>query len=232
MEVKFKIIDVSCGMTHTLFLSENKDVYVLGVGKHGELGLGKDILTTDILVKIDIKDKEGKKDKEDKEGKEDKEDKENINNKFNTVKEVYSFIRTSFILFDNGDMYCFGSNRNNELGFLNENDILDKEKKKLYLKDYFVPVKNNLVSNSVIDIKSCFKHTILVIKENELDVKYLGCGNNSKGALGLNTSNYESSVGLLNLSLYWKIDNIIDIKVSWNNTILLTSILIFLINLR
>jgi len=217
MEVKFKIIDVSCGMTHTLFLSENKDVYVLGVGKHGELGLGKDILTTDILVKIDIKDKE---------------DKENINNKFNTVKEVYSFIRTSFILFDNGDMYCFGSNRNNELGFLNENDILDKEKKKLYLKDYFVPVKNNLVSNSVIDIKSCFKHTILVIKEYELDVKYLGCGNNSKGALGLNTSNYESSVGLLNLSLYWKIDNIIDIKVSWNNTILLTSILIFLINLR
>ena len=239
-------------MTHSLFISESYELFSFGVGKHGELGLGPTIKSTDIPLKIQLG-----------EFITDKNQQISFFSNSLKVKKVFSFIRSSFILYDNGDLYCFGSNRNNELGLLSEEKISDKDEKKKLLVDIFTPMKNIAVDCPVVDVKSCFKHTIIITQkykeEDNANTKmkemtgnknynkkhiYLGCGNNSKGALGLSCSTFDSVVGLQILNKAWSLEeedqddqnnyneqdkltqyDQVKVEVSCNNTIILTSTL-------
>ena len=53
VELNIFVIDVSCGMRHTLLLDKNGNVYSTGCGKKGQLGLGQEVkrLFTPTIVK-------------------------------------------------------------------------------------------------------------------------------------------------------------------------------------
>jgi alpha-tubulin suppressor-like RCC1 family protein len=77
---------VSCGDTHILILLDNSDVYVIGNGLHGELGLG-DIESVEVQTKVS-----------------------------SNIRAVHAGVRTSFLIDMNDRLYVFGSNKFNELG--------------------------------------------------------------------------------------------------------------------
>lgn len=187
-------------MTHMLIITSDNLAYSYGIGKHGELGLTDKIKTANQPYIIDLfKISEIKED---------------------SILKVYACIRSSFILLESGLVIVFGSNRNNELGLISS--LEDKENVKMFKKDFFEPILLKTMSKTPVRaIKSSFRHTIYITKDNQI----YGCGNNSKGALALYSNLYESVVALTCLSNIWAVKSIKKVAVSWNNVLLLTSIL-------
>jgi alpha-tubulin suppressor-like RCC1 family protein len=126
-------------------------------------------------------------------------------------------------------VFCFGNNRFNQLGLISENN-----KDELNL---LTNIKEPILNKNLVNIKSIkmgFKHTIFISSEGEI----FGCGDNSKGALGININNNFSVLknfeiktkilSIIKLNELWNISDetskdIIKIVSGWNNTILLTS---------
>jgi len=92
-----KVVKVSSGMHHTLFLTDEGEVYVVGCGDYGRLGVGqeKTIRETKKLLKVNLSDK---------------------------AVAIGSGSCTSYAVFANGNVYAWGMGSNLQLSTGEEDD--------------------------------------------------------------------------------------------------------------
>lgn len=204
VELKFdnKVDNIKIADTHLLILS-NGEVFAYGEGKHGELGLGKEIETIgmdEIPKKITNLPK---------------------------IRKIYTDIRTSFLIdgiiyslkvLEYNSVYCFGSNRVNELGLISKDNKSDLK----LLTFISTPVINQYLKG-ISYISTGFRHTVFITKENNT----LICGDNSKGCLAvdLNESNLIKNkvCSLMEADWGFNKNEIRKVKCGWNNTFILTN---------
>jgi hypothetical protein len=114
-QIKFppeiKIMDVSCGYNYTVILTQQKDIYVFGSNKIGQLGLPENYAINKDLIKINLAP--------------------NI-----TPIKIVSGSCHNVILTNTGDAYAFGNNSSKQLGIENiDENFLKKINIDEFIKD-------------------------------------------------------------------------------------------------
>ena len=164
MELKFdsNILQITSGEDFTLILTEKGNVYSMGFGDQGQLGL------RNIFDEFNKKKYCSKP-----------------TNILNSIKLISSGYNYSFAISYNRDIFCWGKNDKGQLGINVCGDtkdgemcnIITPEKLRDYLDD--IEIKNIICGKNF---------TFFQTKNNEL----LGCGNNDKEQLGIQTNKFIS----------------------------------------
>lgn len=142
---EFKVRSISAGLHHCLLLNENGEVFSIGKSIKGELGLGPFVDFIDKFTKIELKAR---------------------------ITKIFANTKQSYAICEEGRVYCWGSNRNNELGLSESND------------ENHIPVLLNFpkVSNAepiAFDIQLGLRFT-LFITYLENQKTYFASGDNKK----------------------------------------------------
>ena len=94
-----KVKQIACGWAHTLLLTEDGELFVSGDGKNGELGLGKDLMKSNVFIKV-----------------------ESIEEK---VTQVACGIWSSFVILESGKVLFWGRFRALKLGTIYTPTLLE-----------------------------------------------------------------------------------------------------------
>ena len=158
LELKFdsNIIEIKTGEDFTLFLTEKGNVYSMGFGNEGQLGI-KNIFDEFSKKKYCSKP----------------------TNILNSIKSIFCGYKHSFAISYNRDIICWGKNNNGQLGLNHCEDMKDGEE----YCTIFTPTKlrDYLDDIEIKDIICGKNFSFFQTKKNEL----LVCGNNDKGQLGI-----------------------------------------------
>ena len=132
-DISGKIIDVACGLGHTIVLTDNGKVYSCGYNLDGQLGLG-DITDYKILKEMDLS---------------------NISS--GKIIKIACSNKSTFVLTDDGYIYGCGYNNQGLLGLNNTNqkNILTQMKLSSTILGFNI-------SGKIIDIKTGLNHAILL----------------------------------------------------------------------
>ena len=159
LELKFdsNILQIKTGEDFTLFLTEKGNVYSMGYGSEGQLGIRN------------IFDEYNKKKYCSK-----------PTNILNSIKSISCGYKHSFAINFNGDIFCWGKNNKGQLGL---NFCEDKKGGEEANCKVLIPekLKNYLDDIEIKDIICGKNFSFFQTKNNEL----LACGNNDKDQLGI-----------------------------------------------
>lgn len=153
-----KIVDIACGMRHSLFLDEGGNIYATGCGKKGQLGLGdktKKLFTPTKIPRIPSAYSV------------------HCGQHFSAVVVISG--QTSF-----GEIFMFGDNKYHQVSNLFESTIFEPT-----LKDLRKCV-NKLTTIDDINVVSCgWTHVVVLLKgDSEKKTKIVTWGRNNYGQLG------------------------------------------------
>ena len=162
LEINFdsKIIQIKSGEDFTLFLTEKGDVYSMGFGSEGQLGI------KNIMYEYEQKKYCPKPTKI-----------------INSIKLISCGNKHCFAISNKGSVFCWGKNNKGQLG-LNFCEDMKEEKESCYiltplkLQDYFDDIE-------IKDIVCGSNFSFFITKNNEV----LACGNNDKEQLGIQENN-------------------------------------------
>ena len=157
LELKFdsNILQITSGELFTLILTEKGNVYSMGFGQEGQLGI-KNIFDEFNKKKYCSKP----------------------TNILNSIKKISSGYNYSFAISFNRDIYCWGKNDKGQLGLNTYEDIKEREMFNVMTPEKLSDILEDIEINNIV----CGKNfTFFQAKNSEL----LGCGNNDKGQLGI-----------------------------------------------
>ena len=168
LELSFdsNISQIKSGDDFTLFLTEKGNLYSMGFGSEGQLGIPN--LTYEYEHKKFC---------------------QKPTKILNSIKEISCGAKYSFAISFNNDIYCWGENKNGQLGINHEEgDFINNNNDNK--KNIIIPEKMENMDEIEIKNINCGKNfTFFQKKNNEL----FGCGDNTKEQLGisnnLNTKN-------------------------------------------
>ena len=172
LELNFdsNISEIKTGDDFTLFLTEKGNLYSMGSGDEGQLGIPN---ITDELYLNKLCQKPTKI--------------------LNSIKSIACGAKYAFAISFNNDIFCWGENKNNQLGINytifninNTNNIREK-------KNILIPEKIEGLEEYEIKNIQCGKNFSFFQKKNN---DLLGCGDNSRDQLGIsnNSNNINNEV--------------------------------------
>ena len=153
---------IKSGEDFTLFLTEKGNLYSMGFGSEGQLGIPN--LTNEYHQKKFC---------------------QKPTKILNSIKTMCCGAKYALAISFNNEVYCWGENENGQLGINYGEDMLDNDDE---TKNAFVPEKLDYLEEYEIKSIQCGKNfTFFQKKNNDL----LGCGDNNKEQLGItnNTNN-------------------------------------------
>ena len=174
LELSFdsNIAQIKSGDDFTLFLTEKGNLYSMGFGDEGQLGIPN--LTNEFQQKKFC---------------------HKPTKILNSIKEISCGAKYCFAISFNNDVYCWGENKNGQLGInynynYNEIDLINSNNMNNKKNNILIPQKMENMDEIEIKNINCGKNfTFFQKKNNEL----FGCGDNTKEQLGisnnLNTKN-------------------------------------------
>ena len=156
LELNFdsNISKIKSGDDFTLFLTEKGNLYSMGFGSEGQLGIPIFENEQRIFCQKPTKI-------------------------LNSIKEISCGAKFSFAISFNNDIYCWGENKDGQLGI---NYIEDNNDER---KNIMIPEKMEILDEIEIKYIQCGKNfTFFQKKNNDL----LGCGDNKKEQLGISNN--------------------------------------------
>ena len=171
LELNFdsNISEIKTGEDFTLFLTEKGNLYSMGSGSEGQLGI-PDITNESHLKKFCQKPTKI----------------------LNSIKSIACGAKYAFAISFNNDIFCWGENKNSQLGInyniFNSSNISNRREK----RNILIPEKIEGLEEFEIKNIQCGKNFSFFQKKNN---DLLGCGDNSKDQLGIsNNSNINNEI--------------------------------------
>eukprot|EP00347_Sterkiella_histriomuscorum_P013418 403364780 len=155
ISIDFKISKLSLGFEHTLILTEDHQVFAFGKNSVGQLGQDPKLVKyQEKPVLVEFKDS-------------------------NKIVDIYTGLKSSFLILENGQVYSLGSNKHFELGLNSKQfDSPPQENSKSQPNTIISPT---LLDFKISQISSGMKHTVFLSNCGKL---IYGCGSNKMGQLG------------------------------------------------
>ena len=166
LELNFdsNIAEIKTGDDFTLFLTEKGNLYSMGSGSEGQLGI------PNIINELHLKKYCQKPTKI-----------------LNSIKSIACGAKYAFAISFNNDIFCWGENKNNQLGINYNVYNINNSRNNHEKKNILIPEKIEGLEEFEIKNIQCGKNFSFFQKKNN---DLLGCGDNSKDQLGIsNNSN-------------------------------------------
>lgn len=162
ISAKGKVVDISCGLGHTIVLMESGEMYAWGNGSNGRLGLGdtSDRAAPTKVSALSVNSSTGLTDGDDEQGSDDKRKSDP-----RVFRHVYCGASHSLALGIDGRVYTWGKNNQGQCGHGHTNDQLSVEEVKFFRDE---------VDEDIVHAAGGWEHTLFCSASGR--VYSAGCG--------------------------------------------------------